>query len=135
VRASSLIVGHSCGADDPPYQKSLADRGSYVGFDRFGIITEVSDEVRMRNLKALSDAGHNERILVSHDAVACFAGGVGGMSSLELRNILPNWEMTHLFENIFPELKRMGMSQAELDTITIDNPRRYFEESWAAVKA
>ena len=135
VKASSLIVGHSCGADAPSYQQSLAERGSYVGFDRFGIVTEVPDEVRMKNLKALSDAGHVERILVSHDAVACFAGGVGGMSSLELRNILPNWEMTHLFENIFPELKRIGMTQAELDTITIDNPRRYFEESLAIVPA
>ena len=133
LKSSSLIVGHSCGADDHPYQKSLAERGSYVGFDRFGIITEVPDEVRMKNLKALSDAGHKEKILVSHDSVACFAGGLGSITEAELRNVMPNWEMTHLFENIFPELKRMGMSQDDIDTIMVDNPRRYFEDAWAAV--
>jgi phosphotriesterase-related protein len=133
LRSSSLIVGHSCGADDHPYQKSLAERGSYVGFDRFGIITEVPDEVRMKNLKALSDSGHNERILVSHDAVSCFAGGMGQMTPAQLKNVLPNWAMTHLFENIFPELRRMGMSDASLDTIMVDNPRRYFEDAWTAV--
>lgn len=133
LKSSSLIVGHSCGADDPPYQQSLAERGSYVGFDRFGIITEVPDEVRVKNLKALSDAGHRDKILVSHDAVGCFAGGLGNFTELELRNAMPNWKMTHLFENIFPELKKMGMTDAELDGITIDNPRRYFEDAWAAV--
>ena len=133
LKSSSLVVGHSCGADDHPYQKSLAERGSYVGFDRFGMIVEVPDEVRMRNLKALADSGHEDRILVSHDAVSCFAGGMGSMTPTELRKILPNWEMTHLFENIFPELRRMGMSEASIDTIMVDNPRRYFEDAWTAV--
>lgn len=134
LNASSLIVGHSCGSDDHPYQKSLAERGSYVGFDRFGIVVEVPDEIRMKNLKALADAGHRERILVSHDAVTCFAGGMGNMTPAELKSIMPNWKMTHLFENIFPELRQMGMTDTDLDAITIDNPRRYFEEAWAAVQ-
>ena len=97
------------------------------------MIVEVPDEVRMRNLKALADSGHEDRILVSHDAVSCFAGGMGSMTPTELRKILPNWEMTHLFENIFPELRRMGMSEASIDTIMVDNPRRYFEDAWTAV--
>jgi phosphotriesterase-related protein len=133
LKSSSLIVGHSCGADDHPYQKSLAERGSYVGFDRFGIVTEVSDEIRIKNLKLLADAGHKDRILVSHDKVTCWAGALGTIDPSDLKNIMPNWEMTHLFENIFPELKRMGMTDQDLDGITIANPRRYFEGAWAAV--
>jgi phosphotriesterase-related protein len=133
--ASSLIVGHSDGRDDHEYQKSLADRGAYVGFDRFGLEMMISDAIRTKNLKALVDAGHKDRVMVSHDTVNCWQGWYNGADPGELQNSLPNWRMTHLFENIFPELKRMGMSQADLDHIVIDNPRRYFEEAAAAYSA
>ncbi|HWA61096.1 MAG TPA: hypothetical protein VG939_06965 [Caulobacteraceae bacterium] len=134
LRASSLIVGHSDGRDDHAYQKSLADRGAYVGFDRFGLEQIVPDAVRMKNLKALVDAGHKDRVMVSHDSVNCWLGWYGNTDPHELSAALPNWKMTHLFENIFPELKRMGMSQEDLDQIVIENPRRYFDEAAAAVK-
>ena len=131
LRSSSLIVGHSDGRDDPAYQKSLADRGSYVGFDRFGLEQIVPDAVRTRNLKALVDAGHRDRVMVSHDTVNCWQGALGATDPAELSKALPNWRMTHLFEHIFPELKRMGMSQEDLDHIVIENPRRYFDEAAA----
>ena len=53
------------------------------------------------------------------------------ISLADLQKTLPNWRMTHLFENIFPQLKRMGMSQEDLDHIVIENPRRYFAEARA----
>jgi phosphotriesterase-related protein len=127
--SSSLIVGHSDGRDDHAYQKSLADRGSYVGFDRFGLEQLIPDAVRVKNLKALVDAGHKDRVMVSHDSVNCWLGWYGDTNPAELTDALPNWRMTHLFENIFPELKRMGMSQADLDHLVIENPRRYFDEA------
>jgi phosphotriesterase-related protein len=131
---SSLIVGHSCGSDDHPYQKSLADRGSYVGFDRFGLEQEVTDAVRTKNLKAMIDVGHKSKVLVSHDSVNCWQGAMGDTDPAELNKAMPNWKMTHLFENIFPELKRMGVSQEDLDLIVTENPRRYFEDAYKAVK-
>ena len=131
LRSSSLIVGHRDGRDDPVYQKSLADRGSYVGFDRFGLEQIVPDAVRTKNLKALVDAGHKDRVMVSHDTVNCWLGAYGNTDPIELSKALPNWRMTHLFEHIFPELKRMGMSQDDLDHIVIENPRRYVDEAAA----
>jgi phosphotriesterase-related protein len=131
LRPSSLIVGHSDGRDDPAYQKALADRGSYVGFDRFGLEQIVPDSVRTKNLKALVDAGHRDRVMVSHDTVNCWQGALGDSDPAELSKALPNWRMTHLFEHIFPELKRMGMSQDDLDHLVIENPRRYFDEAAA----
>ncbi len=127
---TSLIVGHSDGTEDLAYQTSLAERGVYVGFDRFGLeVGAVPDAVRVKNLKALVDAGHRDRLMVSHDTVNCWLGAYGAQDPLELNKIMPNWKMTHLFENIFPELKRMGMSQADLDIIVGENPRRYFEQA------
>ena len=37
VPAGRMLVGHIDGRDDPDYQRSLAERGVYVGFDRFGL--------------------------------------------------------------------------------------------------
>ena len=132
LAASSLIVGHSDGRDDHDYQRSLAERGAYVGFDRFGLEQIVPDAVRAKNLKKLADTGHKERIMVSHDTVNCWLGGLpGGMAPEALHQIVPNWRMTHLFEHIFPELLRMGMRQDDLDLIVTENPRRYFEDAAA----
>ncbi|MFC4595701.1 phosphotriesterase family protein [Sphingobium tyrosinilyticum] len=129
LSSSSLIVGHSCDQDVPDYQRSLAERGAYVGFDRFGLEIEVTDAVRARNLAALAQAGHQERILVSHDAVACWKGRAGKVEPEVLEAAHPNWRMTHFFENVIPELRRLGMSDADFTDITVTNPRRYFEEA------
>jgi phosphotriesterase-related protein len=128
----SLIVGHSCGRDDLPYQRSLAERGAYVGFDRFGLEAQVPDEVRARNLKALVDVGHRDRLVVSHDAVSCWLGGIGALDPPDLEKANPNWRMTNFFERVMPELKRNGMSDQDLDHILVSNPRRYFEEAGPA---
>jgi phosphotriesterase-related protein len=129
MKPRGLIVGHSCGRDDLPYQRSLAERGAYVGFDRFGLEAQVPDEVRARNLTALVDAGHKDRLVVSHDAVSCWLGGIGALDPPVLEKANPNWRMTNFFERVVPELKRNGMSDKDLDHILISNPRRYFEEA------
>jgi|ThiBio_1000_plan_1041568.scaffolds.fasta_scaffold01386_10 phosphotriesterase-related protein len=132
LTASSLIVGHSDGRDDPNYQKALAARGSYVGFDRFGLEEGiVPDTVRMENLMQLAKAGHRDRIMVSHDSVACLKGTAGGLDLDGMLKVYPNWRMTHLFENIFPQLKLMGMTDTDIDALVVENPRRYFEQAAA----
>jgi phosphotriesterase-related protein len=132
VPSSQLLVGHSDGRDDHDYQKSLAERGAYVGFDRFGLEMIVPDEVRMQNVKKLVDAGHRDRVLMSHDTVHCFLGGLpGGMSQEQFQAMVPNWRLTHIFENVFPRLKELGLSDADLEHIVTDNPRRFFTEAAA----
>ena len=127
VAPDQLLIGHSDGRDDPDYQRSLANRGVFVGFDRFGMEMIVPDEVRMRNIKIMVDAGRRDQILVSHDSVECLLGGLPGKLPLNsLRDVAPNARMTHLFENIFPQLLEMGLSQVDLDAIVIDNPLRFF---------
>ena len=133
VPSSQLLVGHSDGRDDHDYQRSLAARGAYVGFDRFGLEMIVSDEIRAKNVKKLVDAGHRDRVLMSHDTVHCFLGGLpGGMSQEQFEAMVPNWRLTHIFENVFPRLKALGLTDADLEHIVTDNPRRFFTEAAAA---
>ncbi len=131
VAASRLLVGHSCGRDDHPYQRSLAERGAYVGFDRFGVEMIVSDAIRMKNLKQLIDCGFEDQLMVSHESVNCWLGIIPRLGTADTSKILPNHRITHLFENIFPELRRMGVSEAQLDHIITENPRRFFAATGA----
>lgn len=128
VPAEQLLVGHSDGRDDFDYQQSLAARGSYVGFDRFGISLFQPDEVRVKNVLKLAAAGHLERVLVSHDSIMCWLGRpVPYANSFEaMLEMLPEWRSTHIFKKILPMLREGGMSEREIETILVDNPRRLF---------
>jgi phosphotriesterase-related protein len=129
VAPSRLLVGHCCGRDDHEYQAALARRGVFVGFDRFGLEIFNSDANRTRNVKQMIDAGLRDHVLLSHDTVNCWLGGVPGFGDpAQVGHIVPNWKLTHLFENIFPALRGMGVSDADLDHIVTDNPRRYFSQ-------
>jgi phosphotriesterase-related protein len=131
VSAERLVVGHSDGVDDPGYHRSLAERGAFVGFDRFGISIIVPDEVRVRNVLALARAGHTRRILLSHDSIVCWRGRPVpyGNTYDEVLAQLPDWRPTTIFTKIVPQLLAGGMSREDVETILVDNPRRLFSAS------
>lgn len=126
VAVDRLIVGHSDGADAIDYQTSLAERGAFVGFDRFGIEIFQPDAVRIKNFKALADKGYVSQLMMSQDYVTCVKGGLPGVPpGTKPADILPNWSLTHIFERIIPQLKADGMTDADFETILVDNPRRF----------
>ncbi|MBI3769679.1 MAG: phosphotriesterase-related protein [Deltaproteobacteria bacterium] len=128
VSAERLVVGHSDGIDDPGYHRSLAERGAFVGFDRFGISLIVSDEVRVRNVLKLARAGHTRRILLSHDSIVCWRGRPVPYANSyeEVLAQLPDWRPTAILTKIVPQLLAGGLSTEDVETILVDNPRRLF---------
>ncbi|MER6175610.1 hypothetical protein [Streptosporangium sp. NPDC001681] len=40
--------------------------------------------------------------------------------------VAPNWHYTHLHEQVLPALLSAGVTQTQLTTMLVDNPRRYF---------
>jgi phosphotriesterase-related protein len=132
VPAHRILVGHSDGRDDHAYHRSLADKGAYVGFDRFGIEVFISDEKRIESVCKMVGAGYARSICLSHDSTCAswlgrpvFNGRIV-MTPEALAATLPNWEATHLFKRIVPRLRERGVTEADLQTIFVDNPRRYF---------
>jgi len=45
---------------------------------------------------------------------------------------LADWQPTHLFRKILPRLREAGVPQAKIDTMLVENPRRYFGTAGAA---
>lgn len=120
VPLDRVVIGHSGDSLDLSYLRALADRGSYLGFDRFGMEHVGRDEDRIRMLIALLDAGYADRIVVSHDA-AVFSRVTPPSWRKEH---VPNWHMAHLFETVLPQLRAAGVDDASLQQLMVANPRR-----------
>jgi phosphotriesterase-related protein len=132
VPAHRILVGHSDGRDDHDYHRALADKGAYVGFDRFGIEALIGDDKRIESVGKMVDAGYVRSVCLSHDATCAawlgrpvFAGRYVTTAEA-LAASMPNWESTHLFKRIVPRLRERGLTEAHLQTIFVENPRRYF---------
>jgi phosphotriesterase-related protein len=109
---------------DYDYADSLAKRGSYIVYDQFGMylmstegIMIPSDNERITTLKEQIRRGNLKNILISQDV--CF------------KILLTRWGghgYAHILENIVPRLRREGISEEQIHTILVENPRRFL--SW-----
>ena len=132
VPAHRILVGHSDGRDDHDYHRSLADKGAYVGFDRFGIESLIPDERRIESVGRMVEAGYVRSVCLSHDATCAswlgrpVFGGHLVATPEAIAATLPNWESTHLFKRILPRLRERGVTETDIHTIFVSNPRRYF---------
>jgi phosphotriesterase-related protein len=140
VPAHRILVGHSDGRADFDYHASLAERHAYVGFDRFGIEAFIADALRIDSVLKLVAAGYVESVCLSHDAT-CGAwlgrpsfDGTRVVAGERLQAALPNWEPTHLFKRILPQMRALGLAEADIQTMLVDNPARYFRGAEAPAR-
>ncbi|MCG3170426.1 MAG: Phosphotriesterase homology protein [Pseudomonadales bacterium] len=129
VAPHKIVIGHSCGSTDYTYHTRILDNGSYLGFDRFGLETLVSDRQRIDSLLALLAAGHERQLVLSHDSVWCMRGKP--FPDALLAHVASDgfFNPTHIHDRIIPQLLQAGVSRRQIDTLLIDNPRRFFSGS------
>ncbi len=121
VDLSRVVIGHSGGTLDTTYHEALLANGSYLGFDHFGIATFSMAE-RIQSVKVLCDRGHADRIVLSHDAMCHVDWFPASMS-----DAWKEWRWTHIPQDVLPEMRRMGISDENIRTMMVDNPRRILE--------
>jgi phosphotriesterase-related protein len=121
VDPSKVVIAHAGDSNDLAYLRALADQGAILGCDRFGIAHFNPDEDRIRTLAALAAEGYADRIILSHDA-ACFYDFFTGDAKFTEEK--PDY--LHISETILPALLDAGVTQEQIDTMLIHNPRRYF---------
>lgn len=127
VPAHRIIIGHSCGSSDHSYHMNILDKGSYLGFDRFGLDILVPDEQRVQSLVALLSKQKQEQIVISHDSVWCTRGKPFPDEVLQLMDPEVLFNPTHFHRNIIPRLLQAGVTREQIDTMLVDNPRRFFQ--------
>ena len=114
---SRVVIGHADSHPSLDYHLAIVERGATVEFDFLGMSftpLERHGEGRIvDNIRELLSRGHAERILLSqdvcHDSQLRRYGGNG---------------YTYLANTFLPRLRAAGVSDAEIRTITVDNPRR-----------
>ena len=126
VAAHKIIIGHSCGSTDHDYHMNILNKGSYLGFDRFGLDVLVPDQERIQSLMALLRKQQQNQIVISHDSVWCTRGEPFPKELLNSMDAEALFNPTHFHKNVVPKLLELGATQEQIDTMLIDNPRRFF---------
>jgi phosphotriesterase-related protein len=127
VDPKRIMIGHMCGNPSLQYQMSVLDQGVNIAFDRFGIEMFLPDKIRTALLVGLLGVGYGERIMLSQDFIGCSSGRGGKLPEEEGRKVT-NWSYTNVFRNILPALKQAGVSDEQIKTMMVDNPRRLLAE-------
>jgi phosphotriesterase-related protein len=126
VDLSRVVIGHSGDTTDLDYLEELIGNGSYIGMDRFGVDVYLPFEDRVNTVVRMCERGHADKMVLSHDA-ACFMDWVPE----ELLPALPNWHYLHIHNDVIPALKDRGVTNEQLTTMLVDNPRKIFENQGA----
>ncbi len=123
VDLSRVVIGHSGDSDDLEYLTSIAKRGSYLGMDRFGLDFFLPTEKRVEAVAKLCEMGFAGQMVLSHDT-NCFMDTIPRQIKEER---MPNWHFLHITKDILPALRTSGVTEEQIRTMTVDNPRRVFE--------
>lgn len=116
-----ILIGHLDNSVESEYHLRLVERGANLGFDRIGHSIITPDEDRFGAIRAVVDAGHADRVLLSHDAVATYLG------DFFVTPEIARWKeygFTFLFREVLPRLRSAGVSEVTIDQMMVDNPRR-----------
>jgi phosphotriesterase-related protein len=130
VKPERIVIAHAGDSNDLGYLRAIADAGAWLGCDRFGIehFNPLAD--RIKTLLALLAEGLGNRVHLSHDA-ACFLDFfVGNPFFAEEK---PDYLL--ISNRVLPALRREGVTQAQIDEMMIDNPRRFLTASVSAERA
>ncbi len=121
VDLARVVIGHSGGTTNTDYHLALIDNGSFLGFDHFGLMGFTMEE-RIDAVARLCERGYAERIVLSHDAM-CFVDWF----PQSLMEHAPDWRWTHIPVDVLPVMRDRGISDDDITTMLVHNPRRILE--------
>lgn len=122
VDLSRVIIGHSGDTTDLSYLEELIGAGSYIGMDRFGVDIYLPFEDRVDTVARMCERGHAEKMVLSHDA-SCY---MDWLPEETVKVGLPNWHYLHIHNDVLPALRQRGVTDEQIHTMLVDNPRRIF---------
>ena len=134
VSLKRVNIGHLDTNSDIEYHKRIAERGSFISYDQFGLQYDDWEQVegpedfsgqslnlefprdseRVRMIMELCKAGFQDQILLSQDVAEKvdlkFYGGHG---------------YDHILRTIIPMFLKRGFSKSSIDKMLVDNPKKF----------
>ncbi|MCU1497074.1 MAG: phosphotriesterase [Acidimicrobiales bacterium] len=123
VEPGRIVLGHSGDSTDVDHLSTLAEAGFVLGMDRFGINVATTFEARADTVVELCRRGFADRLVLSQDA-ACYIDWIDP----DALAFMPQWHYLHIHDEVLPYLREQGVTDQQIDTMLVDNPRRYFED-------
>jgi phosphotriesterase-related protein len=127
VDLGRVVIGHTGDSTDIAYIEEIISNGSFVGMDRFGIDVLLPFEDRVKTVATLCERGHADKMVLSHDA-ACVNDWLDEAS---LKTMTPRWNFLHISHDVLPALKQRGVTDAQINQMLVENPRKVFEQQGA----
>ena len=94
--------------------------------DRFGLNVETTFEARADTVVEMCRRGYADRMVLAHDA-ACYIDWIDP----NILAMMTQWSYLHIHDDVLPYLRERGVTEAQIDTMLVDVPRRYFEHTAA----
>ncbi len=118
---SKIVIGHQNNSTELDYfLRQLERPGFYLGFDRTGFRDPKVEDCIIELIKR----GHANRIILSHDYVATW---LGRPFKWELDRLTEKYYYpTYIHKKFIPRMKAAGVTDGQINTILVDNPRRLF---------
>jgi phosphotriesterase-related protein len=130
VDLTKVVIGHAGDTNDLDYLTELADAGVLLGMDRFGLDVFNPTAERVKTIAIMAARGYAGSMVLAHDA-NCFIDWFGAIHDQVRPVAAPNWHYEHISDDVLPALLRAGVSQAQIDTMLLENPVRYFAKGGA----
>ncbi len=114
-----IMIGHQNNSADINYHLSqLKKPDFFIGFDRTGsIIGPQPEECVIELIKE----GYADRLMISHDFIGNWLG-----RPFDLGPAGAEWYPTYIHKKLIPKMKAAGVTDAQIRTMLVDNPRRLF---------
>lgn len=124
VDLERVVIGHCGDTEDVSHLEKILTRGSTIGMDRFGVNVYLPMDQRVSTVAELCRRGFAEKMVLSHDACCKF----DFFPEEVIKPSLPQWNFRHIPDDVLPALRKEGVSEELIHTLTVDNPRRIFEK-------
>lgn len=124
----NIMIGHLDNCNDMDELLKIFEQGVFGGFDRLGIqgfTGALPENRRLALICGLAGAGYANKLILSHDSIIRMLGDEWVYSEKDAED-LKNWNWTHVFEDILPELVRMGITRVNAEKFVQENPRELF---------
>lgn len=123
VNPENILIGHCGDTDSLHYILKVLDRGAFIGMDRYGSNRVMGAERRNATVIELIKRGYADRIFLSQD----YCCTIDWFTKEYMEKIYPKWSMTYILDEIIPELKKEGVTDDHIQTIMVENPKKWFD--------
>ena len=131
-----VLIGHQDEQTDVAPIRKLAERGTFVGVDRIGLEILAPDERRADHVATLVREGFTSQVCLSQDHICALTAPRPSFyvppehreASAARREEIA-WQVwqrpyTYIVTDFVPKLLERGVTEADVETIFVDNPRR-----------